>query len=189
MEVKVDGNERQLPLIPADELAKLRATIPEIKEVNRAFRLDLTSQDVGKKISGIAFEARNRTGINTAIYQVEPCYISMARIKPTQTNWRASAASSDIFQLTTSFFTGAKMNGLGGYQLPASGKYCHLLLAGTVLPISQLKASGWIMLANSSGSEDVTRPVYAVGCSSLLVPGKDEKSLTDVEAVLIFYRP
>lgn len=189
MQVKVDGNERQLPLMPVEELAKLRATTPEMKEVNRAFRLDLTSQDVGKKITGIAFEARNRTGINTAIYQIEPCYISMARIKPTQTNWRAMMASSEMFELTTNFFTGAKLIGQEGYQLAASGKYCHLLLAGTVLPISQMKKDGWIMLTTPRQNENVARPIYALGCSSLLVPGKDEKPLTDVEAVLCFYQP
>lgn len=189
MQVKVDGNERKLPLIPADELAKLRATIPEIKEVNRAFRLDLTSQDIGKKIAGIAFEARNRTGIATVLYQVEPCYLSMTRIKPTQTNWRAMVASSQMFELTTNFFTGAKMNGLPGYQLAASGKYCHLLLAGSTLPITQMKADGWIMLTTPRGNEDVSRPIYTVACSSLLAPGKDEKPLTDVEALIVFYRP
>jgi hypothetical protein len=191
MQVKVDGNERQLPLIPADELAKLRATIPEIKEVNRAFRLDLTSQDVGKKISGIAFEARNRTGINTAIYQVEPCHISMARTKFSKTEWRrATLSSSELFELTTFFFTPAKSGGEQGYQFAqSSGRYMNFLPSGALLPIIQMKKGGWIMMSKGGENEEVSRPVYAVINSTLLLPGRHETPIKDVEAVLIFYQP
>lgn len=118
MLVKVDDKQRQLPLIAAEELSKLRMSNSELKTVNRAFRLDLTSKDIGKHIQGIAFVARNDFGVNAVFYDGSEGSIHRG-ITLNESNWRQSGVIEEMLTYPTGYEIGRRrfLGGKNGYPL------------------------------------------------------------------------
>lgn len=189
MTIRVEGKERKLPRISEMELSKMRVFYPEIRKANRAYRLVLSRDDLGRKIQGVNFEAQNRLGGDMGIYQADTGRISMGRFSASKSEWRSSGIAKDVFCIPQTYFAPAQRGGLSGYQFGASGKYLYLLSSGNSVNWTSMKEDAWLMVRDLGSSVRLTDPVYYISAQAYLSPSNLSLPVEDMEAVIVFGSP
>ncbi|WP_395744769.1 caspase domain-containing protein [Prosthecobacter sp.] len=179
MLIEVGDKPRKISLIPAEELARLRISNPDLKAVNRAFRLDLTSKDIGKHIQGFSFEARNDFGVPAVFYDGSEGTVEFAKVsKPSI--WRQSGNIKDMLAYPLEYIAGRRrFNG---------GKNGYPLLAGDLTAWTMMKEDAWLMLLDPGVSVSKEQPIFTVSATAQLFLSKDAPPNPQTEAVLIYYK-
>jgi cysteine-rich repeat protein len=112
-------------------------------------------------INSMGDTATNVSGGGKFMRQAYPGTIAMERVQAT-TSWTAAEASSQMFELTTDFFTAASAVWQKWYQLAASGYYGHYLPIGTSVRWTAMKSTGWIRPDLAQAGTIRTSPAYKV---------------------------
>lgn len=185
MLVKVDVEKRELPLIPARELADIRMKLPQIGRLDRAFRFDVNPSDIGKNLSGFTFEARNSTGGNAIIYDNSMGNIFPSTFDP-ESQWTYSSSWNTMFEAPKTYFTPPRVAGETGWQkFSLHNKNGFLLERGKSVPWTEMKVNVWLSMKKSSKSSPL--PIFMIVAEAELATSNIGVTVSDKEAVLFFH--